>query len=156
MNNIEVGQVYKHFKGNSYRVLQIAKSSETLEELVIYEALYSNPEGQIWARPLKMFMETVEVAGSKVPRFAIAPVLLGLFLVLARPSVSMASDWDVATTNESMESCYDVERLVRSELRKQCQLLNKELRAMVWSECSQRDDGGYVTTFRMSGQGRCL
>jgi hypothetical protein len=58
---------YKHFKGNEYEVLGTAKHSETLEEFVVYKALYG--EGQIWVRPAKMWEETVEVNGEKIPRF---------------------------------------------------------------------------------------
>lgn len=60
---------YKHYKGNYYKVLGVAKHSETLEEMVVYEALYENAEGKLWVRPLKMFIEEVEVNGRKVPRF---------------------------------------------------------------------------------------
>ncbi len=59
---------YKHYKGKEYEVIGIAKHSETLEELVMYRALYG--EGQIWARPLKIFLEEVEVEGKKIPRFS--------------------------------------------------------------------------------------
>jgi hypothetical protein len=61
---------YKHSKtGNFYRVIGIAKHSETLEEIVIYEALYDNPRSKLWARPKKLFEEEVELNGKKVPRF---------------------------------------------------------------------------------------
>lgn len=59
--------LYRHFKGNPYRVLGVARSSETMEEVVVYEALYG--EGGLWIRPLAMFMETVEHQGARVPRF---------------------------------------------------------------------------------------
>jgi hypothetical protein len=58
---------YKHFKGNYYKVLYTAKHSESLEKMVVYQALYG--KRGIWVRPLKMFMEKVEVNGKKVPRF---------------------------------------------------------------------------------------
>jgi hypothetical protein len=62
--------IYRHSKkGTKYRVLAIAKHSETLEDLVVYEALYDNPTSKIWVRPLQMFTETVEINGKKVPRF---------------------------------------------------------------------------------------
>lgn len=65
---VEVGATYRHFKGNDYLVLNIAKHSETLEEYVVYQALYG--ERGIWVRPLWMFEEIVEVEGKSVKRFA--------------------------------------------------------------------------------------
>jgi len=58
---------YRHYKGKEYEVIGVARHSETLEELVIYRALYDNFD--LWVRPLKMFLEKVEVDGKKVPRF---------------------------------------------------------------------------------------
>jgi len=58
---------YRHYKGKEYEVIGVARHSETFEELVAYRALYG--EGQIWVRPLKMFLEEVEVNGNKIPRF---------------------------------------------------------------------------------------
>ncbi len=58
---------YKHYKGKEYEVIGLAKHSETLEELVVYKALYG--EDALWVRPLKMFEEEVEIDGQKVPRF---------------------------------------------------------------------------------------
>ena len=60
---------YQHYKGNFYKVLGVGKHSETLEELVVYEALYDNPDGKLWVRPLKMFTEEIVVNGKKLPRF---------------------------------------------------------------------------------------
>jgi hypothetical protein len=61
--------IYEHYKGKQYRVIGVAKHSETLEDLVIYEALYDNKMSKLWARPAEMFLEEVEVGGQKVPRF---------------------------------------------------------------------------------------
>ncbi|MBI2580988.1 DUF1653 domain-containing protein [Candidatus Woesearchaeota archaeon] len=66
MTEIKIGR-YRHYKGNEYEVIGVAKHSETLEELVVYRALYG--EHALWVRPKKMFSETVEVDGKKVPRF---------------------------------------------------------------------------------------
>lgn len=59
--------IYRHFKGNLYEVIDIARHSETLEEYVVYRALYG--ERGTWVRPLAMFTETVERDGRVVPRF---------------------------------------------------------------------------------------
>lgn len=60
---------YKHYKGGMYKVLGVAKHSETLEDLVIYEALYDNETSKLWVRPLTMFSDLVEIDGKQVPRF---------------------------------------------------------------------------------------
>lgn len=60
---------YQHFKGKKYLALGIAKHSETLDPLVIYISLYENETSQIWARPLKLFMEDVALDGKTIPRF---------------------------------------------------------------------------------------
>ena len=58
---------YRHFKGMEYEVLGMAKHSETLEDMVVYRALYG--EGGIWVRPAAMFLETVEREGKTFARF---------------------------------------------------------------------------------------
>lgn len=63
---IKLGK-YRHFKGNEYEVIAVAKHSETLEDMVVYRALYG--EKGIWVRPLKMWNETVEKDGKKYKRF---------------------------------------------------------------------------------------
>ena len=67
-NKIKLGK-YRHFKGNEYNVLYIAKHSETLEDMVVYEALYDNKVSKIWVRPINMFLEKVENNGKIVNRF---------------------------------------------------------------------------------------
>jgi hypothetical protein len=59
---------YRHFKGNEYEVLGVARDSETEQEVVVYRALYG--ERGLWVRPLAMFMQLVERDGRQVPRFA--------------------------------------------------------------------------------------
>ncbi|MEO7414204.1 MAG: DUF1653 domain-containing protein [Opitutaceae bacterium] len=59
---------YRHYKGNLYRVLGLAKHTETEEALVVYQALYG--ERGLWVRPAAMFRETVVVNEARVPRFA--------------------------------------------------------------------------------------
>ena len=63
--------IYKHFKtGNLYKVIGVGKHSETLEDLVFYEALYDNKTSKLWVRPLKMFTEEVTALdGTRKPRF---------------------------------------------------------------------------------------
>lgn len=64
---VHIGKKYRHFKGNEYLVLNIARHSETMEEMVIYQALYG--ERGIWVRPLGMFLDKKEVYGKLVNRF---------------------------------------------------------------------------------------
>lgn len=63
---IKLGK-YRHFKGNEYEVIGIAKHSETLEDFVVYKALYG--EHGLWVRPLKMFEETIIRDGKEIKRF---------------------------------------------------------------------------------------
>jgi hypothetical protein len=58
--------IYKHYKGNLYRVVGIATHSETLEKLVVYEPV---EKPGYWVRPLEMFIENVELEGKTIPRF---------------------------------------------------------------------------------------
>ena len=58
---------YRHFKGNEYEVIGTAKHSETLEEMVVYRALYG--EFALWVRPASMWEETVERDGKTYQRF---------------------------------------------------------------------------------------
>ena len=64
--NIKLGK-YRHFKGNEYLVIGIAKHSETLEPMVVYQALYG--EKEIWVRPAAMWNEAVDKDGYHGPRF---------------------------------------------------------------------------------------
>ncbi|MFZ2950760.1 MAG: DUF1653 domain-containing protein [Desulfuromonadaceae bacterium] len=58
---------YRHYKGNEYEVIGIARHSETEEEMVVYRTLYG--DHSLWVRPLGMFVENVPVDGVMVPRF---------------------------------------------------------------------------------------
>ena len=60
---------YRHFKGNEYELLYVARHSETMEPMVVYRALYG--EGGIWVRPATMWSETVDRDGYHGPRFAL-------------------------------------------------------------------------------------
>jgi hypothetical protein len=66
METIKIGR-YRHFKGNLYEVLHLAKHSETLEEMVVYRALYG--EHGIWVRPASMWNEEVLLDGKQLKRF---------------------------------------------------------------------------------------
>ena len=59
---------YRHFKGNEYEVLGVGLHSETLEEMVVYRALYG--DCGLWVRPAAMWAEVVERDGRRQPRFA--------------------------------------------------------------------------------------
>ena len=61
--------IYRHYKGQRYRVLGTAHHSETLEPLVVYQALYG--DHGLWVRPAAMFSETIELDGEPIARFAL-------------------------------------------------------------------------------------
>lgn len=65
---LELG-LYKHYKGNIYEVIGIAKHSENMEELVVYKATYQKEGENLWVRPLSMFTELMELEGHSVHRF---------------------------------------------------------------------------------------
>ncbi len=71
MQELQLGK-YQHYKGKFYEVIGVGRHSETLEELVIYRALYDSKEfgkNAMWARPKSMFLEEVTFDGKEVPRF---------------------------------------------------------------------------------------
>jgi hypothetical protein len=65
---MELG-LYKHYKGNLYEVIGIARHSETPEELVVYKATYQKEGENLWVRPLSMFLETIVIDGLERKRF---------------------------------------------------------------------------------------
>lgn len=68
---MELGK-YQHYKGNFYEVIGVARHSETLEEMVVYRALYYSEkfgENSLWVRPKKMFLENININGKEIPRF---------------------------------------------------------------------------------------
>lgn len=71
MAEVKLGK-FRHFKGKEYEVIGVARHSETLEELVVYRALYDSEEfgkNALWVRPIDMFTETIEKDGKKIKRF---------------------------------------------------------------------------------------
>lgn len=64
--SLKIGR-YRHYKGNEYQVMGVAKHSEDETELVVYKPLYGDQ--RLWVRPLSMFIETVQVNGETKPRF---------------------------------------------------------------------------------------
>lgn len=61
MQKIEIGKVYEHYKGNSYKVIAIAKHSETTDEMVVYQSI---KDGQVWVRPFSMWNDIVDEKGT--------------------------------------------------------------------------------------------
>jgi len=66
---IEKGQVYRHFKDNYYKIIARCKHTETMEFMIVYQALYGDNE--IWCRPEDMFCDKVEYNGKLVNRFTL-------------------------------------------------------------------------------------
>lgn len=61
MEDIKIGKIYKHYKGNLYRVIGIGKHSETTEDMVIYQSIKNN---QIWIRPINMWNNVIDEKGT--------------------------------------------------------------------------------------------
>jgi hypothetical protein len=71
MDDLQPGK-YQHYKGKFYEVVGVAKHTETLEEMIVYRALYDSNEfgnNALWVRPKSMFLEYVTVDGKEIPRF---------------------------------------------------------------------------------------
>ncbi len=69
---MQAGDIYEHYKGKRYQIVGIARHSENLEEMVVYQALYECPgfdKNQLWVRPKAMFCENVVINGVRMPRF---------------------------------------------------------------------------------------
>ncbi len=66
MDRVKIGGIYLHYKKQKYRVLGVARHSETLEEVVYYECLYDNPQGRLWVRPIDLFLGKIPTGE---PRF---------------------------------------------------------------------------------------
>ena len=64
--------LYRHYKGGEYKILDMVRHSETLEAMVLYQALYG--QRGLWVRPAAMFAQTVTVDGVEQPRFALLPI----------------------------------------------------------------------------------
>ena len=71
MEEVQIGKVYRHFKGNYYFVENVALDSETKERMVVYKPLYDRKDSKIWVRREKMFLEEIperpdNITGQKV------------------------------------------------------------------------------------------
>ena len=69
MKEVKENEIYRHYKGNVYRVLHLAKHTETMEDMVIYTPVTG--ESYVWARPLSMWHETVHTKDGDVSRFTL-------------------------------------------------------------------------------------
>jgi len=69
IEQIKAGDIWRHYKNKDYRIITVSCNTEDLTWYVVYEALYDNAVSKIWHRPLEMFLETIEIDGTNVPRF---------------------------------------------------------------------------------------
>jgi len=103
-------KLYCHYKNKPYKFLGLARHSETLEELALYETLYKNDLGKIWVRPKAMFFEEVVIDNKKQPRFAEVEVKVQAFekvegeqkKVLIELSKKIFGNWDETKFQERL------------------------------------------------------
>lgn len=77
MAKVPLGATFKHYKGKLYKIIQIGRHSEDLSLYVVYRALYQSEkfgDNAVWIRPLKMFLETINLNGQEVPRFELVAI----------------------------------------------------------------------------------
>jgi GNAT superfamily N-acetyltransferase len=82
-------KLFRHYKQKPYKFIGLARHSETLGEMVIYETLYDNPSGKIWVRPKDMFFENVTVGGQEQARFKPIPPVFKNYTHITADEVSL-------------------------------------------------------------------
>lgn len=80
---------YKHYKNKPYTYLGVARHSETLEEMALYETRYPNELGKLWVRPKGMFFESVTIDGKTVPRFKEIPLEIQAFMKVSAAEIDI-------------------------------------------------------------------
>lgn len=80
---------YKHYKNKPYTYLGVARHSETLEEMALYETRYANDHGKLWVRPKGMFFESVTIDGKTVPRFKEIPLEIKAFTKVSATEIDI-------------------------------------------------------------------
>ena len=122
--------LYRHFKGNHYRVLAIARHSETTEPMVVYQALYGT--GGIWVRPADMWNETVERGGKVIRRFS--PLSRAERVAFYEKIFDEVQSAPRDETQETAEA--------RDELRMKVNLLDEYYTSGMWQEDYEADEAG--------------
>ena len=120
--------LYRHFKGNYYQVLSIARHSETTEPMVVYQALYGN--GGIWVRPADMWNETVKRDGEEIRRFQ----------PLSR--VERVSFYEMIF--DEVRSMPREAAAIGEEIRMKVRLLDEYYTSGEWQEDYEADEGGLL------------
>ncbi|PIT98663.1 MAG: hypothetical protein COT74_13245 [Bdellovibrionales bacterium CG10_big_fil_rev_8_21_14_0_10_45_34] len=82
-------KLYHHYKNKPYTYVGLARHSETLEEMVIYETRYDNDRGRVWVRPKQMFFESLQVGGQLVPRFKEIPLKINSIIDVTESDINI-------------------------------------------------------------------
>lgn len=138
MADIKAG-LYQHYKGPFYEVLEVAQHSETQEPLVIYRALYG--EKGLWARPLSMFIETIEIDGKTQPRFAFCDPqtqVLEVAILDVKASHSKAFE---AAFNEAEKYIMDTKGYISHELKACIENSNRYILLVNWETLEAHNKG---------------
>ncbi len=82
-------KLYRHYKNKPYTYVGLARHSETLEEMVIYETRYENSGGRVWVRPKQMFFESIDLNGKPTPRFLEVPLKINTTIDITEADIQL-------------------------------------------------------------------
>lgn len=135
---IEPG-LYQHYKGPFYQVIEVAQHSETEEPLVIYRALYGDKG--LWARPLSMFAETIEIDGVTKPRFAFCdPQTEVLEVAILDVKPTQGNDFESAF-KKAEKYIQDTKGYISHQLKSCVESSNRYILLVNWQTIEAHNDG---------------
>lgn len=127
--------LYQHYKGPLYEVLDVARHSETEEQLIVYRALYG--EYGLWVRPVSMFQEVVEIDGKQLPRFKYLEPQTGVLEVLIlEPKPESITEFEQAYA-EASKTIQGLANYIDHDFRVDAQDSNRFMLTLQWTSLEE-------------------